>query len=200
MKELQSRATLLRAFYYTAIIEDQECSSIRSLIDWLERLHRRHQGDPRISSTPGRRKVEGNMDTSLRSMPWSSPSTSTKWCCSRTTRLPLPGRGCAAPRRAVTVISTIASQPPMIVGELRRQADVFTDLVELQPKLGGDRPSAPPRAIVKRLDHAEIPARAEGRRPSRQNAKAAHASTNFGRRVQPTSSRPRRRRRAESNS
>ncbi|MET4357118.1 hypothetical protein ABIC08_007086 [Bradyrhizobium sp. RT9b] len=98
------------------------------------------------------------------------------------------------------MIFTIASQPPMIVGELRRQADVFTDLVELQPKLGGDRPSAPPRAIVKRLDHAEIPARGEGRRPSRQNAKAAHASTNFGRRVQPTSSRPRRRRRAESNS
>ncbi|MBB2739977.1 uncharacterized LabA/DUF88 family protein, partial [Bradyrhizobium japonicum] len=36
----------------------------------------------------------------------------------------------------VTVISTIASQPPMIADELRRQADVFTDLVELQSKLG----------------------------------------------------------------
>jgi uncharacterized LabA/DUF88 family protein len=36
------------------------------------------------------------------------------------------------------VISTIASQPPMIADELRRQADVFTDLVELQSKLGRD--------------------------------------------------------------
>jgi uncharacterized LabA/DUF88 family protein len=38
----------------------------------------------------------------------------------------------------VTVISTMASQPPMIADELRRQADVFTDLVELQSKLGHD--------------------------------------------------------------
>jgi uncharacterized LabA/DUF88 family protein len=44
----------------------------------------------------------------------------------------------------VTVISTIASQPPMIADELRRQADVFTDLVELQPKLGRDPSERPP--------------------------------------------------------
>src|ERR1700709_2431120 len=36
LKEFQSRGTLLRAFYYTAIIEDQEYSSIRPLIDWLD--------------------------------------------------------------------------------------------------------------------------------------------------------------------
>jgi len=34
-KEFQSRGALLRAFFYTAIIEDQEYSSIRPLIDWL---------------------------------------------------------------------------------------------------------------------------------------------------------------------
>jgi uncharacterized LabA/DUF88 family protein len=36
LKEFQSRVTLVRAFYYTAIIEDQEYSSIRPLIDWLD--------------------------------------------------------------------------------------------------------------------------------------------------------------------
>src|SRR5213596_3677182 len=36
LKEFQGRGTLLRAFYYTAIIEDQEYSSIRPLIDWLD--------------------------------------------------------------------------------------------------------------------------------------------------------------------
>jgi uncharacterized LabA/DUF88 family protein len=35
----------------------------------------------------------------------------------------------------VTVVSTISSQPPMIADELRRQADVFTDLVELKSKI-----------------------------------------------------------------
>ncbi|MET4279471.1 uncharacterized LabA/DUF88 family protein [Bradyrhizobium sp. F1.2.2] len=36
LKEFQSRGTLLKAFYYTAIIKDQEYSSIRPLIDWLD--------------------------------------------------------------------------------------------------------------------------------------------------------------------
>jgi len=46
----------------------------------------------------------------------------------------------------VTVVSTISSQPPMIADELRRQADVFTDLVALRSKIGRDpSPSAAPR-------------------------------------------------------
>jgi uncharacterized LabA/DUF88 family protein len=38
----------------------------------------------------------------------------------------------------VTVVSTISTQPPMVAAELRRQADVFLDIVELQPKIGRD--------------------------------------------------------------
>ena len=48
----------------------------------------------------------------------------------------------------VTVISTISSQPPMVADELRRQADVFTDLAELQSKLGRD-PERPVRAVAR---------------------------------------------------
>jgi uncharacterized LabA/DUF88 family protein len=43
----------------------------------------------------------------------------------------------------VTVVSTIATQPPMIADDLRRQADVFTDLRELQPKISRDPPERP---------------------------------------------------------
>jgi uncharacterized LabA/DUF88 family protein len=43
----------------------------------------------------------------------------------------------------VTVVSTISSHPPMIADELRRQADVFTDLVELRAKLGRDPSERP---------------------------------------------------------
>lgn len=47
-----------------------------------------------------------------------------------------------------TAISTIASQNPMIADELRRQGDVFTDLVELQSKLGRDPSERPlPREL-----------------------------------------------------
>jgi uncharacterized LabA/DUF88 family protein len=36
LQEFRSRGNLVRAFYYTAVIEDQEFSSIRPLIDWLD--------------------------------------------------------------------------------------------------------------------------------------------------------------------
>src|SRR6201997_4503434 len=67
LKEFQGRGTLLRAFYYTAIIEDQEYSSIRPLIDWLDYngfTVVRKAGKEYVDST-GRRKVKGNMDVEL---------------------------------------------------------------------------------------------------------------------------------------
>ena len=83
LKEFQSRGTLLRAFYYTAIIEDQEYSSIRPLIDWLD-----YNGYTVVTKATkefidasGRRKVKGNMDIDSRSMRWNSPSMSTRSCC-----------------------------------------------------------------------------------------------------------------------
>jgi uncharacterized LabA/DUF88 family protein len=44
----------------------------------------------------------------------------------------------------VTVVSSIASQPPMAADELRRQADIFTDLTELRAKVGRDPSERPP--------------------------------------------------------
>jgi uncharacterized LabA/DUF88 family protein len=38
----------------------------------------------------------------------------------------------------VTIVSSISSQPPMCADELRRQADVFIDIVELRPKIRRD--------------------------------------------------------------
>src|SRR5258705_2238662 len=67
LKEFQSRGTLLRAFYYTAIIEDQEYSSIRPLIDWLD-----YNGYTVVTKATkefidanGRRKGKGNLDLEL---------------------------------------------------------------------------------------------------------------------------------------
>jgi uncharacterized LabA/DUF88 family protein len=64
LKEFQSRGTLLRAFYYTAIIEDQEYSSIRPLIDWLDYNCYTvvTKATKAFIDASGRRKVKGNMD------------------------------------------------------------------------------------------------------------------------------------------
>ena len=151
LKEFQSRGTLLRAFYYTAIIEDQEYSSIRPLIDWLD-----YNGYTVVTKATkefidasGRRKVRGNIDIEL--------AVDALEIAEHVDQIVLfSGDGDfrslveALQRRGVrvTVVSTISIQPPLIADELRRQADVFTDLVELKSKIGRD-PSerTPPREL-----------------------------------------------------
>jgi uncharacterized LabA/DUF88 family protein len=141
LKEFQSRGTLMRAFYYTAIIEDQEFSSIRPLIDWLD-----YNGYTVVTKATkefidasGRRKVKGNMDVEL--------AVDAMELAERIDQMVLfSGDGDfrslveAVQRRGVhvTVVSTISSQPPMIADDLRREADVFTDLMELKSKIGRD--------------------------------------------------------------
>jgi uncharacterized LabA/DUF88 family protein len=139
LKEFQSRGTLLRAFYYTAIIEDQEFSSIRPLIDWLDYNGYTVVTKPakEFDDGEGRRRFKRNMSLEL--------AVDAMELAEHVDQIVLfSGDGDfrslveAVQRRGVrvTVVSTISSQPPMIADELRRQADVFTDLVELQPKLG----------------------------------------------------------------
>lgn len=171
LSEFQSRGTLLRAFYYTTVIEDQEFSSIRPLIDWLDyngftvvtKLTKEF-----IDTTTGRRKVKGSMDVDL--------AVSAMELAKHVDQIVLfSGDGDfrslveALQRRGVrvTVVSTLSTQPPMVADDLRRQADVFIDLAELRPKLGRDpveRPGSrelrqPPqflaRGTIKRDDRVE---------------------------------------------
>src|SRR6201988_2222245 len=67
LKEFQSRGKLIRAFYYTALIEDQEYSSIRPLIDWLDYNGYKVVTKPakEFTDSLGRRKIKGNMDIEL---------------------------------------------------------------------------------------------------------------------------------------
>ena len=142
--DFQSRGTLVRAFYYTAVIEDQEYSSIRPLIDWLD-----YNGYTVVTKATkefidasGRRKVKGSMDIEL-------AVDAMELAAHMDQMILFSGDGdfrslvAAVQRRGVrvTVVSTIATQPPMIADDLRRQPDAFIDLRELQPKIGRD-PSA----------------------------------------------------------
>ena len=141
LKEFEGRGSLLRAFYYTAIIEDQEYSSVRPLTDWLS-----YNGYTVVTKAvkeftdaSGRRKVKGNMDIEL-------AVDAMEFAGQIDQMVLFSGDGAfrslveAVQRRGVrvTVISTISSQPPMIADELRRQADIFTDLAELRSKLNRD--------------------------------------------------------------
>jgi uncharacterized LabA/DUF88 family protein len=146
LQEFQSRGVLLRAFYYTAMIEDQEYSSVRPLVDWLD-----YNGYTVVTKSikeyidaNGRRKLKGSMDIEL--------AVDAMEIAEHIDQMVLfSGDGDFRPlveavqRRGVrvTVVSTISSQPSMIADELRRQADVFIDLAELRAKVA--------RPLVERL-------------------------------------------------
>jgi uncharacterized LabA/DUF88 family protein len=162
LKEFEGRGSLLRAFYYTAVIEHQEYSSLRPLTDWLS-----YNGYTVVTKAvkefmdaSGRRKVKGNMNIEL--------TIDAMDLAGQIDQMVLfSGNGDfrslveAVQRRGVrvTVISTISSQPPMIADELRRQADVFTDLAELQSELGRDPERPTHREGSERLTSAHAVAR-----------------------------------------
>ncbi len=141
LKEFHSRGRLVRAFYYTALVEDQEYSSIRPLIDWLD-----YNGYAVVTKPAkefvdalGRRKVKGNMDIEL--------AVDAMEMADHVDHIVLfSGDGDfrslveAVQRKGVrvSVMSTITTQPPMVADELRRQADEFVDLVHLVNKIGRD--------------------------------------------------------------
>src|SRR5678809_963181 len=159
LREFPSRGYLMRAFYYTAVIEDQEYSSIRPLIDWLD-----YNGYSVVTKATkefvdqsGRRKVKGNMDIELAVNAMEiAPSVDHIVLFSgdgdfRSLVEALQRKGVR-----VTVISTISSQPPMVADELRRQCDIFLDIVELQSKIGrdpGERAARPPRDDQRERGH-----------------------------------------------
>ena len=92
LKEFEGQGSLLCAFYYTAISEDQEYSSLRPLTDWLN-----YNGYTVVTKAvkeftdaSGRRSSREIWTSSLPSMPWSSPVKLTRWFCSRATDLSAP--------------------------------------------------------------------------------------------------------------
>ncbi len=151
----RSKGQLVRALYYTALAEDQEYSSIRPLIDWLD-----YNGYTMVTKptkefvdATGRRKVKGNMDIEL--------AVDAMELADHLDHLVIfSGDGdfrslvesLQHKGKRVSVISTLSTNPPMVADELRRQADQFIDLVDLQHSIGRTPSERPPRDNRRRPD------------------------------------------------
>ncbi|APG83211.1 NYN domain-containing protein [Sinorhizobium americanum] len=155
LNAFQQRAYLLRAYYYTALIEDLEFSSIRPLIDWLDYNGYTVVTKPakEFTDAQGRRKIKGNMDIELAIDAMEQCRVVDHFVLfsgdgNFTTLVEaLQRRG-----RKVSVVSTLTTQPPMVADELRRQADHFIDLNSLRGEI--DRhPQAAPQ-ILKPADES----------------------------------------------
>jgi len=148
LSSFQKRGYLVRAYYYTALVEDQEYSSIRPLIDWLDYNGFKVVTKPakEFTDSTGRRKIKGNMDIELTVDALELAEHVDHYVIFsgdgdfRTLVEALQRRG-----RKVSVVSTMASQPPMISDDLRRQADNFIDLMSLKSELGREPAERPAR-------------------------------------------------------
>lgn len=138
-QEFRQRGRLVRAFYYTALLENEEYSPIRPLVDWLQYNGFTMVTKPakEFTDSQGRRRVKGNMDIEL--------CVDAMEMAQHVNHIVIfSGDGDFRPlvealqRRGarVSVVSTIRSQPPMIANDLRRQADNFIELDELRDVIG----------------------------------------------------------------
>jgi uncharacterized LabA/DUF88 family protein len=141
LKEFSAKGYLLRALYYTALAEDQEYSSIRPLIDWLDYNGYKVVTKPtkEFFDSTGRRKIKGSMDIEL--------AVDAMELAEHVDHLVLfSGDGdfrslveaIQRKGRKVSVVSTLQTQPAMVADELRRQADHFVDLATLASRIGRD--------------------------------------------------------------
>src|ERR1051325_5772644 len=132
------KGILVRAFYYTAVAEDQEFSPLRPLVDWLDYNGFSVVTKPlkEFTDAQGRRRVKGNMDIEL--------AIDVMEMSEQVDHIVIfSGDGDfrrlveAAQRkgRRVSVVSTIRTQPPMVADELRRQADNFIELEDLKSQI-----------------------------------------------------------------
>jgi uncharacterized LabA/DUF88 family protein len=163
LDEFRRRGVLIRAYYYTAIVEGEEYSPIRPLVDWLD-----YNGFTLVTKSAreytdsqGRKRWRGDMDIEI--------AVDMMELADRADHLVLfSGDGDfrrlveAIQRKGVrvTVVSTVKSQPPMASDDLRRQADTFVDLADLMSIVGRPRAAthAPRFLQGEARTHAELEA------------------------------------------
>ncbi|HYD99000.1 MAG TPA: NYN domain-containing protein [Alphaproteobacteria bacterium] len=155
-----SKGRLLRAFYYTALMEDQEYSPIRPLVDWLDYNGYTMVTKPtrEFTDATGRRKVKGNMDVEL--------AIDVMEMAQHLDHIVIfSGDGDfrrlvdAVQRKGVrvSVVSTVRTSPPMVSDDLRRQADHFIELQELIPHVARSHAYREPNDHHRHM-HASQPA------------------------------------------
>lgn len=139
LEEFRKRGRLLRAYYYTALVENDDYSPIRPLVDWLQYngYNVVTKAAKEFTDKDGRRRVKGDMDVEITvDMMNLSPHIDHIVLFSGDGDLRRVVQAVKDRGVRVSVVSTVESQPPMISDELRRTADAFIDLADLAKLIG----------------------------------------------------------------
>lgn len=147
LKHFRQKGQLVRALYYTALAEDQEYSSIRPLIDWLDYNGYTMITKPtkEFTDASGRRKIKGNMDIELAVDAMRlAPELDHVVIFTGDGDFRALVQALQEQGKRVSVVSTLQTQPAMVADELRRQADQFIDLADLEQVICRDGGARPP--------------------------------------------------------
>jgi len=139
LEEFRKRGKLIRANYYTALLEHEEYNPLRPLVDWLDYNGFSVITKPAKEFTDdnGRRRIKGDMDIELAVDMIEAASYLDHIILFsgdgdfRRAVQAAQGRGAR-----VSVVSSLRTNPSMIVDELRRTADTFIELADLETMIG----------------------------------------------------------------
>lgn len=146
LESFHEKAVLVRAYYYTAIVEGEEFSPIRPLVDWLgyNGFSVVTKAAKRFTDQQGHSRIKGNMDIEIAvDMLELAPHVTHMVLFSGDGDFRRLVQAVQAKGVRVTVVSTTKTQPPMIADELRRQADDYIDLADQLDDWGRPRGIAP---------------------------------------------------------
>ena len=152
----RAKTHIVRAYYYSAVLETEEYSPLKPLTDWLA-----YNGYALVTKAArefvdaaGRRRVKGNMDVELAvDMMEMAPRLDHAVLFSGDSDFRRLVEAVQRQGVRVSVVSTVRSSPPMIGDELRRQADHFLDLADIAA--GFTRRQTEPRTRLARPTPAD---------------------------------------------
>jgi len=136
LQYFRDRSYVVRAYYYSALLDTEEYSPLKPLTDWLA-----YNGFYLVTKTArdftdatGRRRVKGNMDVELAvDMMELAPSLDHAVLFSGDSDFRRLVEAVQRRGVRVSVVSSVRTTPPMVADELRRQADQFIELADIAP-------------------------------------------------------------------
>jgi uncharacterized LabA/DUF88 family protein len=166
LAHFRQRSHFVRAYYYTALLETEEYSPLRPLVDWLGYNGYSVVTKPakEFTDATGRRRVKGSVDIEMAvDVLDLTPSLDHVVIFSGDGDLRRLVESVQRRGVRVTVISTIRTQPAMIADDLRRQADAFIDLADLAEHI--TRNQVEPRPRTASAGARPVPTRATPAEP-----------------------------------
>ena len=136
LEYFRSKTNVVRAYYYSALLDNEEYSPLRPLTDWLA-----YNGYTLVTKTArefvdpnGRRRIKGNMDVELAvDMLELAPRIEHAVLFSGDSDFRRLVEAVQRLGVRVSVVSSVRTSPPMVADELRRQADQFLELADIAP-------------------------------------------------------------------